>query len=199
VNRLASHQRVWFSGGHPRIGALEWNVVAIVGDVIAIEPAGARDTSAQPEVEETFLCFDNRGATVSLRGRLFRGDFKDDWRFRLTDGIQQRRLQPFRISLCAPVTLTTDAGPLETQVLDVGIDGCRLAAAEGLPEGERVQVSLSLPGYDDPIQATGTVDEWGEELLFGALGAHTHTSLANFLIVYQRMMWRRRVALGELN
>jgi hypothetical protein len=199
MNRLASHQRVWFSGGHPRVGALDWNVVAIVGDVIAIEATGSGDTSRQPEVDETFLCFDHRGATVSLRGRLYRGDFKGDWRFNLTDGIQQRRLQPFRIPLCAPVTLTTDGGPLETQVLDVGIDGCRLAATDGLPTGEAVQVSLSLPGYDEPIEATGRVNWEGEELVFGPLGAHTHASLADFLIVYQRMMWRRRVALAELN
>ena len=51
--RLASRQRVWFSGGHPRVGALEWYVVAIVGNVVAIEPADSRDASATPEVEET--------------------------------------------------------------------------------------------------------------------------------------------------
>ena len=66
MNRLASHQRVWFSGGHPRVGAVEWSVVAVVGEVVALEPAGRHDLSKVPEVPETFLCFDHRGTPVSL-------------------------------------------------------------------------------------------------------------------------------------
>jgi hypothetical protein len=196
VNRLAANQRVYFSGGVPRLSVLDWHAVAVIDTIAALEPVAPGDAQLLPDhMPEVFMSFEHDGRQVSLRGELsLRSIAAADWRFTLTDGIQQRRTQPFRITLCAPLTLKAGGKKLETKTLDLGVDGCRLEAPTNLAPGTAVQTGLSLPGHDDAVIVTGHVIGDGDQVSFGGDPA-VRSRLAGFVIAWQRATWRQRQAL----
>jgi len=196
VNRLGANQRVYFSGGVPPPSVLDWHAVAIIDTVAALEPVSPGDAQLLPDhMPEVFMSFEHQGHQVSLRGALeLRSVAAGDWRFTLTDGIQQRRTAPFRITLCAPLTLKAGGKKVETKTLDLGVDGCRLESSVSLSPGTAVQTGLSLPGHDDPVVVGGHVIGDGDQVSFGGDPA-VRNRLAGFVIAWQRATWRQHQAM----
>ena len=199
MDRLREDHRVWFSGSVSQLDRIDWHALAVIGSVVGVEPESMVDAARLPSlVDDVFMNFSDEGRPVSLRGRLYDRTGTGDWRFRLTDGVHRRRRRPFRIDLLSPVTLRRAGGDVETQALDIGLDGARIAAGDGLAAGEVVRAALSVPGEDEPFDVSGPLVDAGApgalDLRFVDIDRMARSRLGAFLIAHQRALWRRRQA-----
>jgi hypothetical protein len=71
--------------------------------------------------------------------------------------------------VCDPVPAPSDAN-LALCALDISQAGVRLVLDQELPEGQEVEVVLSVPGFENPVRRLGRV-VWCLPLAMGAVHA----------------------------
>jgi hypothetical protein len=202
MRRLSPNQQVSVSlpttfGRH--VDVLDFRVVAVIDTVIALEPMVRADTRLIPDrVPDCYLSFGYNNGLVGLKGHLYERA-PGDWRFKVTDQAAFPPETPFRIKVCAPITVASDdeaIAPLEVETVSVGADGLLADCGEQEPP-EFVHLTLSLPGEDEPIETParliarqGTLSHYR----YGAMDPATRNRVGCFVIEYQRDAMRRRLA-----
>jgi hypothetical protein len=151
-----------------RNGCFECDVVAILNDTAALEAREPSDVMWLPErVEGAFMSFRRGRELVGLKGVIVRKDDVGDLRFTVSDGVQQRRRTSSRLDITAPVTLSLAATGEQAfgVTVNIGGDGLLAEAELSAAPGDKLEVVLSLPGMDDPIEAMATVVRHSEGLI----------------------------------
>lgn len=179
-----------------RNGCFDCWVVAIVGDTAALE---ARDRSQvvwlPDRVSGAFMSFRHRNKLVGLKGVLDCKRDVGDLRFTVGDGVQQRRRSASRLDICAPVALRRAGGGEEAGgvTLNVSADGLLVESDVEAAAGDRVELVLSLPGEDQPVEAVATVVRHNGGLLAMRLarGDQARALLGNFVCEHNRATLRR--------
>ncbi len=192
-------------GGHD---VLHFRVVAVIDSVIALDLPSYHDTRLIPRrVRDCYLILD--GPVLSgLRGHLYQRT-PGDWRFKVADSVPFPTENHLRLRMCAPVTVQplaahdalgrgTAAGfpedAIEAETVNFGTDGV-LIDAEDAQVPDQVRLTLSLPGEDEAIEATGhLIGRQGTlcEFKYDAMDGHMLGRLASFIIEDQRAALRRR-------
>ncbi len=137
---------------------LDFRVVAVIDRVVALEPLDSSDTDRIPDqVRDCCITFGHRRGLVGLKGHLYQRT-PGDWRFKVTDPVSFPTQTGFRIRICLPITLAPyleqDAErALNTKTVNFGADGVLVDAGSDWPAPERVRLTLSLLGKDEPIEA----------------------------------------------
>ncbi len=183
-----------------RQDTLEFHVVTVIDSVVALDPRLRGDTRLLPDlVRNCYLAVGNGHGLMALKGHLYQRS-PGDWRFKISDQHAQLEIEGGRMRICAPIALSpehADAAdtPLEATTVNVGTDGTLVDGEADLAPGQRVSLSLSLPGQDEPIEAIAQLlSRRGSLLNFGyeAMETADRNRLASFIIQDQRAALRRR-------
>ena len=184
--------------GARRDDVANFHVLAVLGSVIALEPLGREETNALPElIRDCFMTYQDGRTVVSLRGHLFKPGVCD-WRFKVTDSFAKAE-SCFRIRFCAPLTVspvkTFDAASHNTQTINLGPDGALIDGSIDWSVPEQAILTLSLPDYDEPIQAPAVlIARHGDlcDYTYETMDTDTRNRLCLFIIECQRARLRMR-------
>ena len=154
-------------------------------------------------VRNCYLTFGHGSGLVGLKGHLYERS-PGDWRFKVTDPVSFPTENGFRIRVCAPITVRpfdhlSPGTPIETETVRIGIDGVLIDGGGVWVPPAHVRLTLSLPGYDDAIEASGHLAATQGVLCdfkYEAMDASTRNRLGAFMIDYQRAGLRRQAWLG---
>jgi hypothetical protein len=180
-----------------RNGCFECDVVAILNDTAALEPRDPSDVMWLPErVEGAFMSFRRGRELVGLKGILVMKDDAGDLRFTVSDGVQRRRRTSSRLDITAPITISLPATGAQVSgvTVNIGGDGILAEADLAAAPGEEVEVLLSLPGFEDAIEAVATVVRHSEGLIALELNRARHDlrhRLGMFVLEHNRTALRQ--------
>jgi PilZ domain len=188
--------------GIHRVEAFDANVITMVGQTIALEPVTRDMVVWLPDrVDDAFLFFSHKDAPVALKGDLFHLDGVGDLRFRVGDPIPANHRRATRLEVCAPVELTwsVDAPPSQALTVSVSATGLLVQAQDAATPGTTAEVSLSLPGMDEPVVFDASVVRADGEYVALELGPDARDArvrLARFVHASQLAAFRRQRALS---
>ena len=186
-----------------RTGSFDCHVLAVVGSTAALEPRRKADVLwLPPQVDGALMSFRAGPALVGLKGVLSTKEAIGDLRFRVTDGVHMPRLEATRLRLCAPITLRLGGGPQSEGVtIELGADGILAESRLDASVGDQVELRLSLPGSDAPVETTARVVRRDGGLVGVQLTDRgTRTTLGTFVLEYNRaQLHRARGDLAELD
>lgn len=177
--------------------AFKCHVIAIAGTTIALEPVDRPLVTWLPEfVDGTFLTFNHGSSLIALKGALLQRGAVGDLRFKVTDPTREDRRKSSRIGVCLPVTV---AGR-ESLTVNLSADGLLVDSDAPVRVGADVDVSLSLPGYDESLTALGSVirvDDGRVALRFTGDAATIRSRLATFVLEHNRVTLRHRLQVAD--
>jgi hypothetical protein len=169
MNRLREFDTVAVAlpdDGLSRDTSFSCRVIAKAGSTVALRPTEAAKATWLPaRVPGAFLVFRHDGALVALKGLLVQEGSIGDLRFKVTDDVAPGKASRTRIHL--PVCLRVVEGDEERQGLTVELsaDALLVRTRFEAPTGAEVQVVLSLPGSDEPIEARALVAHAADGLI----------------------------------
>jgi hypothetical protein len=137
-----------------RDATFKCHVVAIAGTTVALEPIDRAAVTWLPEeVWGAFLLFGDKDGLVALKGTLVQRDTIGDLRFKVSDTAQSNRRKASRVVACLPVTVRRDGDVegVEGLTVNISADGLLVETRLDAPLGTTLEVSMSLPGSDDPV------------------------------------------------
>jgi len=180
-----------------RNACFDCHVVAIVGATAALEAVERSQVVWLPErVEGAFMSYRHDDKLVGLKGVLTTKEDVGDLRFTVVDGVQQRRRSASQLDICAPVLLKRPGVGQECDgvTMNVSADGLLVESDLDATVGEQLELVLSLPGDDEPVQAVATVVRLNSGLVAVQLG-HTERvargRLGSFVLEHNRATLRR--------
>lgn len=180
-----------------RDGAFMCHVIAIAGTTIALEPVDRPAVTWLPDfVDGTFLTFSHGHSLIALKGALLQRGAVGDLRFKVTDRPRADRRKASRVNACLPVQLDGREGLTVNLSADGLLVDCDVPASAG---GE-VDITLSLPGSDEPLLVQGTVsrvDGGRVELQLDHAAAAVHSRLATFVLEHNRVTLRHRLQTAD--
>ena len=138
---------------------LDFRVVAVIDSVVALEPLGSAKTRLIPDqISDCYITFGHRRGLVGLKGHLYQRTPGGDWHFKVTDPVSIPAQTGSRVRLSLPITIAPydeqDAdGALKTKTVNLGADGVLVDGGSDWSAPERVGLTLSLLGKDEPIEA----------------------------------------------
>jgi hypothetical protein len=183
-----------------RDGPLEFQVVAVIDSVVALEPLERSDTRLVPDrVLNCLMAFDHQRGVFGLKGHLYQR-IPGDWRFKVTDPVSRPGDSSFRIRVCAPITVApcdehAGKAAIETETVNLGADGVLIDGGTDWSPPERARLTLSILGDDEPIEARAVLVAREGALCnfkYEAMNANARNRLGCFIIDHQRDSLRRR-------
>jgi hypothetical protein len=204
VRRLSANQAISVNLpiGSARHDVLDFWVVAVIDSVVALEPQQHSHMRHIPDrVRDCYFTFRNDHSLIGLKGHLYQRS-QGDWRFKVTDPVAHPTDNCIRIRVCAPITVAPhDAlgkgDALETETVNFGVDGVLVDGPIDWVAPERIRLSLSLLGEDEPVETQARLVarqgvRW--DFKYEAMNADARNRLASFVIEYQRHLLRRENA-----
>ena len=179
---------------------LDFRVVAVIDRVVALEPLDGSDTRRIPDqTSDCYMTFGHRRGLVGLKGHLYQRT-PGDWRFKVIDPASFPAQAGCRIRVCLPITVAPydeqhPEGALNTKTVNFGADGVLVDAGSDWHAPERVRLTLSLLGNDEPIEAPAVlvVRKGGLcDYRYEAMNADARNRLCCFIIECQRYVLKRR-------
>ena len=137
------------SGRRFRVSDFTACVLALIEPGAVLLPLDVSRESLPARAEDVFLSFVHDGGLVGLKGELTfdaRG-----LRFQVQDGVQRRRNRYTRVDAQLPVTLRRDGESVAGVTVNVAPEGLLVEAPIGVELGERLEVTLALPGSEQPL------------------------------------------------
>jgi PilZ domain len=182
--------------GQLNVAAFDSHVLAMAGTTIALEPMSRSVATRIPErVDDAFLTFVDNGKLIALKGVLSTRGAVGDLRFKVTDPTDRRKAT--RIGVCLPVSLhwlDTDTRT-EALTIDISADGLLVGCAQQLEIDSVADVSISLPGSDDPVQSSAKVvrvEGGNVALQFASDAPEARSRIARFVVERNRGRLRLR-------
>src|SRR5262249_47030333 len=132
----------------------------------------------------------------ALKGALLQRGAVGDLRFKVTDPTREDRRKSSRIGVCLPVTV---AGH-ESLTVNLSADGLLVDCDAPVKVGADVDVTLSLPGGDEPLTALGSVirvEEGRIALHFNGGAGQVRSRLATFVLEHNRVALRHRLQVAD--
>ncbi len=183
-------------------GAVQFEVVAVIDTVVALEPLESAHMPNVPgRLPDCFMAFEHNHRLAGLKGQLYARS-PGDWRFKVTDALSRKADDCFRIRVCAPITVAgcderNASEPIETNTVNFGVDGTLLNTVPHWSPPQQAKLTLSLLGDDEPIEGHAILTARVGllcEFKYQAMSAEAHNRLGSFIIDYQRDILRRRKA-----
>jgi hypothetical protein len=201
MHRLCEFDTVGVSlpeSGQLNVAAFDSHILAMAGITIALEPMSRSVATRIPDrVDDAFLTFVDNGKLIALKGVLTARGAVGDPRFKLTDPTRPDRRKATRIDICLPVSLhwiDTDTRT-EALTIDISADGLLVGCAQEPEIGSVADVAISIPGSDDPVQASTKVVrvEGGNVALeFASDAPEARARIARFVVERNRARLRLR-------
>ena len=179
--------------------AFKCHVIAIAGATIALEPVDRAAVTWLPEcVDGAFLTFSDGNSLIALKGLLLQRGAIGDLRFKVTDRTRPDRRRASRVNTCVPVSVDGHEG----LTVNVSADGLVIDCGLEAGEGSNVDVTVSLPGSDEPLVTEGNitrVDGRHVAVQFNGGAAAVRSRLAKFVLEHNRMVLHHRTQMADPN
>jgi hypothetical protein len=181
---------------------IDFRVVAVIDSIVALEPLErVQHRNLPARIRDCYVTFGVGPRLTAFKGHLYQRP-PGDWRFKVTDLTAPLGESDFRIRVCAPISIAPYDGrgageTLETETVNFGIAGALVDGDTGRSPAERVSLSLSLIGEDEPVQTLARlVSRQGAlwNFKYEAMSVDTRNRLRSFIIDYQRDMLRLQKA-----
>jgi hypothetical protein len=189
-----------------RDACFKCKVIAISGLTAALEPISRGELLWLPEkIEGAFMTFRHERSLVALKGTLCQATSVADMRFRVSDGVHLPRRRASRTEICMPIALRLPGDDEDVQGLTVNLggDGLVVESAIDVAPGGEVEMTLSLPGSDEPVEARAHVLRAADGLLAIEVRETCRAArgrLARFVVERNRAaLHRRRLAASEFD
>jgi hypothetical protein len=184
-----------------RDGCFDCKVIALSGLTCALEPNEPGQLLWLPErIEGSFMTFRHDRTLVALKGTLTQSGNLSDLRFRVSDGVHLPRSRASRSRIVLPIALRRQGSRQQIQGLtvDLSADGILIESGMDVRIGEGLELALSLPGHDDPVEALAAVVRESAGLIAVRIDLGSRDArerLARFVAENNRaMLHRQRVA-----
>jgi hypothetical protein len=169
MNRLREFDTVALAlpdDGLSRDTSFSCRVIAKAGSTVALEPTEAAKATWLPaRVPGAFLVFRHDGALVALKGLLVQEGSIGDLRFKVTDDVAPGKASRTRVHLPASLRVVDEDEERQGLTVELSADGLLVRTRFEAPTGTEVQVVVSLPGSDEPIEAGAVVAHAADGLI----------------------------------
>ncbi len=207
MNRLSEYDIVAVAlpeDGFIRDATFKCRVIAMAGTTVALEPLDKAQVTWLPErVPGAFMVFRHERSLVALKGVLVQPETVGDLRFKVTDGVQIQRRAASRIKIVLPVALRpagTEIEEVQGLTANLSADGMLVECALDARPGAEVELTMSLPGSDEPVEAVATVARAHEGLLaleFSGASRTARERLARLVVERNRATLHREQLVAD--
>lgn len=106
-----------------------------------------------------------------------------------TSGVHVSRRGEPRVPVALNVSVTCEAGPFDGSIVNIGVGGAFIEAAQRMSYGTRVELAMKLPGLQQPSLVPAVV-RWSSEVGFGVqfqeLGARETHAISGLVSASKR-------------